>query len=1121
MMMMIIIMIAGIVDSIRTPIHAWLDKVLYSDDLQETTDITIKEVHIDSPRVDCIVCLSDVGLGEKHAMLERCKHGFHVVCVEAWLKDHPNCPLCRTPISGDDEDTHKHKMTKDKAGNEIEVPPVTAQQILKASAALINLMLLLVFLLLHAIVLRHKLDKEDLEQIDQDDLEEMDLKWQVVMLSMRVNQFYKKTRRKLEFNEKEPVGFDKNKFECFNCHRRGHFARDYKSPRNLGNRSRDAWNVGYKGRDNEKEATDFALMAFTSNPSSSSSSNSKLDEALKEKEDSKAILEKFETFSKNLTKLLDSQISAKVKTSLRYDNQFNEKEVLDIKDEEVSESVFDNRPSDEENSVANDRFKKGEGYHVVSPPLAGNYMPLKPNLSFVGLDDSIYKFNISETVTSLAKDEKDALETSISCVKKPKKDRMAKKSVLPTDVGKETGQRKSRPVWNNVQRINHQNKFAPTAVFIRSGRILVSAAKPKAATSTSAAKPINTARPKQSVKFSKTRSTFHKSYSPIRRSFYNATAHSIRNSAKRVNTARSKVVSVVKGNGVSAVKTSTGCVWRPRMNAIDQLSKDNRWICTRVDYGHPQQALKNKEIADNECSRHMTGNKAYLSDYQEIHDGGFVVLVQVEMSLSAAGFSLYCWMKLCTASTIIDAAELINSVKQIHTIVDEKAVVISESSVRSDLFFNDKDGHTTGSGEDRMEQETDLTDLVPPTPHDSPLSGGHTLGSDEGRPNLLELMNICTKLSNKVLALEEAKTTQDKDKNDDQTEELNLTNGADIEVIVKDKGSGEKGGSTTRLEVSAATLSTPLTTTTIFGDEDLTIAQTLIKMKSENAKEKGVSFIDVEEPPKLTRSTTTLQPLLTIDLKNKDLAQRIYEEELAELDRAQNERQKQEETIIAALTEEFDEIQARMDIDDFVPMDFENEEKKSVEPESKDQKGKRIKIVADSAPKQKSSKKQKMMQEPESAKSDEEESADYEQENEELRMWLTFVLDEEETVDPEFLSTKYPIVDWESQILGNVDMEDKHVYKIIRVNENTSYHRSLSSMLRKFDRQDLVDLHRLVMKRCEENTLESYNFLLWGDLKNSYIANGWYFELLQHVSREKVSFNQGNAGENVELEARS
>nr|GEX29390.1 hypothetical protein [Tanacetum cinerariifolium] len=106
----------------------------------------------------------------------------------------------------------------------------------------------------------------------------------------------------MEFNGKEQVGFDKTKVECFNCHRRGHFAKDCTSATNSGNRSRDGGNAGYRGRDNgkrsakkedekalvvqdglgtydwsyqvEEEATDFALMDFTSNPLSSSSSNS-------------------------------------------------------------------------------------------------------------------------------------------------------------------------------------------------------------------------------------------------------------------------------------------------------------------------------------------------------------------------------------------------------------------------------------------------------------------------------------------------------------------------------------------------------------------------------------------------------------------------------------------------------------------------------------------------------------------------------------------------------------------------------------------------------------------------------------------------------------------------------
>nr|GEV58816.1 ribonuclease H-like domain-containing protein [Tanacetum cinerariifolium] len=286
---------------------------------------------------------------------------------------------------------------------------------------------------------------------------------------------------------------------------RGHFARDCRSARNLGTMSRDAGNVGYKRRDNE---------------------------------------------------------------------------------EEVTKTMFDNRSSDKEDSLSNDRFKK---------------------------DDSIYKFKISETVASLTKDAKDVPKTSTACVEKPKEDRssapliedwdtdsddgsvfrpepihakidfvkagesdkhvkpiesiihvkpvesvnhvkpvesvkhvkaikpvktaehtkkskkfssnrMAKKYVLPTNVGKGTGHRESRPVWNNVQRINHQNKFSLTAIFTRSSRVPVIVAKPKAAASISAAKPVNTARPKQSVNFLKSR------------------------------------IGAVKGDGVTAVKTSAGCV---------------------------------------------------------------------------------------------------------------------------------------------------------------------------------------------------------------------------------------------------------------------------------------------------------------------------------------------------------------------------------------------------------------------------------------------------------------------------------------------------------------------------------------------------------------------------------
>ncbi|GKF22416.1 hypothetical protein Tco_0074738 [Tanacetum coccineum] len=72
--------------------------------------------------------------------------------------------------------------------------------------------------------------------IDTDDLEEMDLKWQVAMLTMRVKRFLKKTQRNMNFNGKETFGFHKTKVEC----KRGHFARECRAPRNQGNRNGDS-----------------------------------------------------------------------------------------------------------------------------------------------------------------------------------------------------------------------------------------------------------------------------------------------------------------------------------------------------------------------------------------------------------------------------------------------------------------------------------------------------------------------------------------------------------------------------------------------------------------------------------------------------------------------------------------------------------------------------------------------------------------------------------------------------------------------------------------------------------------------------------------------------------------
>ncbi|GKD21820.1 hypothetical protein Tco_1223523 [Tanacetum coccineum] len=330
------------------------------------------------------------------------------------------------------------------------------------------------------------------------------------------------------------------------------------------------------------------------------------------------------------------------------------------------------------------------------------------------------------------------------------------------------------------------------------------------------------------------------------------------------------------------------------------------------------------------------------------------------------------------------------------------------------------------------------------------------------------------------------------ERNDDKTKELNLTDGADTEVIVEDKGSSEKGGSTADqvsparpkvsaasvpVNVSAATPSTPPTTTTIFGDEDLTIAQTLVKMRSEKSKEKEkeVVLIDEEEPPRLNRSTTTLQPLPTIDPKDKELAQRLHEEELAELDRAQKERKNQEEATSAALAEEFDEIQARMDADHELAKKETIGSRKSKgnkEQTTYKNSAQSTKKIPRADSEEESSKKQKL-------------EDDNDAKKEELRDSIDVVSRDDVAIDVESLATKYPIVDWKTHILN----ENMMYYQIIRADGSSKNYKIFSEMLDDFDRQDVIDLHRLVNERYETTSPEGYDLLLWGDLKTLFEPN--------------------------------
>ncbi|GKB92787.1 hypothetical protein Tco_0965059 [Tanacetum coccineum] len=182
---------------------------------------------------------------------------------------------------------------------------------------------------------------------------------------MRVKRFIKKIERKLDLNGKETVGFDRTKLECYNFYRIGHFSRECKAPRNQGNRNRDdprrnapvdtsttnalVVQDGIGGYDwsfqAEKGITNFALIAYASQGSSSSDSKSN---------------------------------KSKDKTGLGYDSKMNESELNNIhmNESEVVHSVFNSRESDVDDSSVNDRFKnKVKGFMQFPLPTLGTTCP--------------------------------------------------------------------------------------------------------------------------------------------------------------------------------------------------------------------------------------------------------------------------------------------------------------------------------------------------------------------------------------------------------------------------------------------------------------------------------------------------------------------------------------------------------------------------------------------------------------------------------------------------------------------------------------------------------------------------------------------------------------------------
>ncbi|GKB56077.1 ribonuclease H-like domain-containing protein, partial [Tanacetum coccineum] len=182
-----------------------------------------------------------------------------------------------------------------------------------------------------------QLDNDDLQQINPDDLEEMDLRWHMAMVTIRARRFLKNTGRKLTVNGTETIGFDKSKVECYNCHKKGHFARECRAPRNQENKN--------------KENTRRVVPMETTNSNSLISCDS-----LGDYDDS------------NSEVSTDSNCSSSCLENVKILKEQNEQLLKDLRTSKINVITYK----------------------------AGNFMPPKPDLSFSGLEEFVNEPIVSE-----------------------------------------------------------------------------------------------------------------------------------------------------------------------------------------------------------------------------------------------------------------------------------------------------------------------------------------------------------------------------------------------------------------------------------------------------------------------------------------------------------------------------------------------------------------------------------------------------------------------------------------------------------------------------------------------------------------------------------------------------
>ncbi|GKA96028.1 ribonuclease H-like domain-containing protein, partial [Tanacetum coccineum] len=379
-----------------------------------------------------------------------------------------------------------------------------------------------------------------------------------------------------------------------------------------------------------------------------------LAEALKEKEDLNTKFKNWQNSSKNLGKLLNTQMSASDKFGLGYgDHRFDG--ILSYENE-VLQSVFINKDDNADDRTLNDRFATTNGMHAVPPPMTGNYMPSEPDIE---IDESQFTYGPKQPQSSepdTRSSDFDSCESTLS---------IETLDCMPVPIVIDPKAVSTPKVWTDAPIIEeYESDSDDECVSTPSSEQEQPRETVQKHKTCSQSPKVN----KKDLNGSKS-TRMSLGYGGTRKGCYvcGSFSHLIRdcdfhekrmakqaamnknmlkssnkkdnkpkwNNVQKVNhlnqfvpsavlTRSSKIlINTARASGTNHVNTARQNVSSARQRSSSQVvpSRTARKVSTESTKDDPQRALKNKGIVDSGCSRHMTGNKGYLVDYQDYNRG--------------------------------------------------------------------------------------------------------------------------------------------------------------------------------------------------------------------------------------------------------------------------------------------------------------------------------------------------------------------------------------------------------------------------------------------------------------------------------------------------------------------